>query len=448
MRIQETFSEDGYSFLFPEHGIQIVFERLNEDKRDGLQGEFFVEEAGPLNVFSYGRVSFMSSVSRNNMVKALIEASDGIEFPWKHMVDAACIATIKQWRSGTGIVNVREIDKTTNDQWILKPFLEDKAATVLFADGGTGKSFFALGMALTICTGTPIVGFPPAQTGGVLYLDYEANDPTFASRAEAICTGVGINLPGNLHYKLMKSSLKEAAPSLRMFIATHDIVAVIVDSMGMAKAGEIEGNEASKSTFEASRLLGTAVLFIDHIAKTAQGDARFKPFGGSYTHNLARMTWQMTKVEGEEDDKLIALLDNRKSNNGKLFARLCYEVQMDTDQQETLQAVKFYKHDPLTLDAVFTRLTTRDQILACMAKFRRMVTAQDIKDEMDGHGVTVGIDEIKTKLKKLTADKRVVRQASWKHDGTDGEPHWGLRAKREDIAPPPPPVLVDGDDDW
>jgi hypothetical protein len=90
---------------------------------------------------------------------------------------------------------------------------------------------------------------------------------------------------------------------------------VIVDSLGAAKAGEPEGAESSIALFTAARSFGVPWIGIDHISKATSNptSGKGRPYGSTYTHNLARLTWSLEQAEEQEADGFAVVLTNHKT---------------------------------------------------------------------------------------------------------------------------------------
>ena len=75
--------------------------------------------------------------------------------------------------------------------------------------------------------------------------------------------------------------------------------------------------------FNALRALGGASLSIAHISKMGANQDQ-KPFGSTFWHNLARLTWFAKATQLPEG--ISVALYNRKNNLGKLIAPLAIDL--------------------------------------------------------------------------------------------------------------------------
>jgi hypothetical protein len=138
----------------------------------------------------------------------------------------------------------------------------------------------------------------------------------------------------------MSASLAEAAESIRRDISELGIGFVVVDSLGAARAGEPESAEVTIKMFNAARSLGVPWLGIDHVTKSG-GKGSTRPFGSTYTHNLARLTWSAEKAQQEGQKSLVIQLTNQKRKNGRLLGRVGCRIDFEIGAGERLSAVTF-----------------------------------------------------------------------------------------------------------
>ena len=236
------------------------------------------------------------------------------------------------------------MDTTQRSRWVLHPYLEAAGPTTIYADGGQGKSFFALALAMTIASSEPICAHGVGDPLPVLYGDWETDQFPHAERFQALCVGHKID-PAKvpIFHQRFTASLDDSAPALQGRIEEQGIGAVIIDSLGMARAGEAESSHATIATFRAIRSLGVPVIIIDHVAKShvAEKAATGRdsgPFGSRYTFTQSRNVFSLTSKPSR--DGLLVLATHRKSNFGNLQPPSGYRLrlQMDDDRERLLSA--------------------------------------------------------------------------------------------------------------
>ena len=338
-----SFSDELYRFQWEPENVSMVMERLAEKRNGGIGCELTIETTAPPSpgLLYSGNFNLLT----NNA--ALANKLDRrVDQDWDALLTQAAGIAKTQWREGDPPVDLAHV-APSDSTFLLQPFIVDLAgaASVIFADGGTGKSLFALACALSVATGHAVLGNYPDRTCPVLYLDWEADAATHAERLAALCAGLAdpIERPeGVIHHQQMVASLHEAAPAVRKQVVRLGIGLVIVDSIGMARGGAPESAEDTIRLFTALRSLLVPVLGVDHISKeTARQKGGSKsPIGSVYTANSARNIWGMQKNQEEDAVEMQVALSNYKANNGRRQRPRGYKVEFLEDEYERLVEVR------------------------------------------------------------------------------------------------------------
>lgn len=339
-----TYSADCYRFLWKEDGVDMIVDRLSEE-RDGLKCELTVSTSrAPLaGLLREGRFNLSSATTRSQWEKALADRFP--DFDWYAALEQVCALTRRRWRDGEPVIDLATVELSAELPYLIHPYMVDGGVTVFFADGGSGKSLFVLALAVSIGTGVEVLpGIMPTRHGPVLYLDWEWDESSHAERLAAICAGVGIEVPKEtIFYRHEQASVIESAATIRRRVGELGAVAVMVDSLGMARGGEPESADLTIRTFAAMRSFGVPVGAVDHIAKHATD--RTQSFGSVYTKNAARMMWRMDAVKEEGHSQISIGLANTKANRKTQRPR-GYQVDMEIDDDERLSTVTFTAVDP------------------------------------------------------------------------------------------------------
>lgn len=361
-----TYMLDFYRFAW-EDGVQIDVNRL-EDGRDGLRCELAVSSSlGPLRE---GRFNLSAVNSRGQWINALEKRQPN--FDWFAKFETVCHHSIRRWREGDPPTDLRTVDLTQRQRWLYKPFIEYAGPTIFFADGGTGKSMFALAIAVSISTGRALLGGSVEPLGEgeemrpVLYCDYEADDFTHAARLQAICCAAEpaiYPMPPVFHQR-MTASLTEMAPTIRRRVGEHGAAFVVVDSIGPARGGSMgDGSSETIRMFTAGRTFGVPWAGIDHISKSKESD-KGKPFGSVYTHDMARLTWALDR--DPTGDGLVIALTNHKANNGNRAPRRAYRVEIVNDDEDIPITIIYEGVDIRDVPAFTGKLSQKDQLISAL----------------------------------------------------------------------------------
>lgn len=399
MKPDTTYLQDVYRFNWPRHGVEIKLERFVEDRRGGLTAEAEIRTSQPPNpgLLTRTRLNLVSSKARKDLSKVLGERLEGLD--WYGLLEQTCFLAMDRYRDGEPVIDLAVVPPRTGSRFLLEPFIEIGNPTVIFAEGGTGKSTFALALALSVVTGEAILGYALAsETGPCLYLDWESDEFTHAARWRALCAGYGIEPVPSLHYRRQTASLVESAAPIRKGIASIGAKLVIVDSLGMARGAEPESADVTIRLFAAIRSFGVSVLCIDHVAKSKEN--RDDPFGSIYTTNAARCLWKMEKSQDEGAGDFVVALKHRKQNNGILHPRQGYRIAWHNDDAGRPEKATIHPTDLLKVTKFRTQAPQHIQMRGILDANRRPMTVAEIQDALTADGIELSTAHIRAVLAK------------------------------------------------
>ncbi len=400
-----TFRSDSHRYLYKEEQVELVLDRFVEDAKEGLFCEITVSTglAPKAGLLHHGRLNLSATRSKDMLAKALQRRTvpgflDNVDFA--AVLEQVTYRSLARWRDGEPAVDLWDVDTSQRARWLLEPYLEDSGVTVIFGTGGSTKSIFATGVAVSLITGRPLVGKQVRGTvDSVLYADWEADKETHATRLRAIATGYGLDELRGIIYRRQVASLAEAAPTLRRDIAVHHVGMVIVDSSGAARGGDPSSAESTIKMFNALRSFDVPVLLIDHIAKNATD--KTTPFGSVYTVNLARSIWRIDRVQEEASPVVDIALTHLKVNNGPLMPRQAYQVAFDVDDDDLLRLVTWQPSDPRSVQEFLESMSVRDRISAVLQQGRSTMTVEEIHSEVTTETHKVSAATVRTVLNRF-----------------------------------------------
>jgi hypothetical protein len=219
--------------------------------------------------------------------------------------------------TGLGIaLPIWEMKEPEPRVWLVEDFIPDRWPTLLYGDGGAGKTTLATHLALHIAVGRDWFGRRVSQTN-VLIVDAELDEIEAARRVWPLARGMSLDAPpqGVYYWRLPKAlSDEDVLDHLFGLITRNKIGFVIVDSLTIAThaSDQNTSNDLLKLVFGLQKW-GVPFQFIDHHAKTQVGGDpdSTSPYGSVYKRNAVRaMTYMQTGVKGS------ARLHCRKSNFG------------------------------------------------------------------------------------------------------------------------------------
>ncbi|HEV8536019.1 MAG TPA: AAA family ATPase [Candidatus Limnocylindria bacterium] len=379
-------------------GIKAELERFSEH-RDELTAELTVYSTRPprAGLLHSARFNLMSSQARSTLAKALASRDDDLD--WYDLIESMCFVVRERYRNGEPSIDMRDYTPTGRPRWLIEPFLEHGGPTVFFGDGDSGKTMMAIAIAVTCATGIPVFGQLQGEPGPVLYVDYETDEETFYERLTAICAGAGVRERPPIYYRRQGSSLRDAAPSIRREIDERRIRAVTIDALGQACGDDPQAPDVVLGLFNVIRSFRVPTLGVDHVAKNASDQG--KAFGSVYKHNGPRVTWLVEKAQEEGASSFVVALVNKKRNNGIKRPRLGYRIECESQDDESLVAVRFRGAD-LAVDFP-EKASLPQRILAELGHATAALQPAELVERLGARP-----DQIRARLRDLRRDERVV----------------------------------------
>lgn len=166
-------------------------------------------------------------------------------------------------------------------QWVVKGVLPKAAIGLIYGASGSGKTFIALDMALSIARGLDWRGLR-TKKGGVAYVVAEGATG-FQSRLQAYCQSNGL-APGDLPIHLMDdapnlSSAKAMAPVCAELLKCGPLSVIFMDTYARV-LGDGDENSAKDTAmavancYHLHRQTGAIVVLVHHTGKDASSGAR------------------------------------------------------------------------------------------------------------------------------------------------------------------------------
>lgn len=302
----------GYYAAIPGAGIALRLDNIHESRGE-VSGTLTVERTGYTEPLLGGvRFNIVAHGTRSSIAKLLSNRSNGVS--WDGIVESFAAHCDALHRQGEPFEEVGSLPDTAKPTFLFRPFVLEDDVTMVYADGGVGKTTLSLAIAASVISGTTVIrGLPPNVTGNVMWLDWETNRRATDSHLKAICTGAEIPTV-SLIYRRCTRPLHEMVESVAEKRDEAGVVLTIVDSVGQAMGGGKEGaavEDTANRLFAALAQIGGTALVIDHVAKV-NPDRR--PYGSQYKWNNCRAAWYMRNRGGQDTDTHV-ILSNEKHNN-------------------------------------------------------------------------------------------------------------------------------------
>ena len=417
---------DCYAFRWQDESVDIELDGVHEARGGELRAVMSVTSTrfGPKGLLHEGDFNMNGPRARADVVRLLATRVGFDDVDWYGVLELVCHLAREHWREGDPLVRLGDHVPEHGDKWLLEPWVEWGGPTVVFAMGGTGKSLFGLAIAVTIATGQDIGIGLPTKYGRVAYLDWETEIDTHHERLNALCAAADICPKDvDIYYRRQSASLASAATHLRRLLVKENIHYVIVDSLGMARGGEPESADTTIKLFQAARSLEVPWTGIDHVTKNG-GEGQKTPFGSIYTHNSARRTWGVEKVEEPGMNAISLLFKNHKANNGRELPPRAYQLEIRSEDDrmswaqyrrtEVMQTPGFESAGPLNL-----------RIADVLKHSSVALSPEQIAERLDGANVA----SVRTVLNRFDATFQFVRS---ERNGRSETRFWGLKSDREE----------------
>jgi hypothetical protein len=196
---------------------------------------------------------------------------------------------------------------------------------VAFGAGGVAKSFAMLAAGVAIASASGVdrwLGLRVLEHGYVLYLDFELDVDEQHRRVRDLCAGMGVPIPRKLAYLSgVGVSPKVAFAKARAFVESHEAKAVIIDSMGLAMAGDMErGKDVlafHSRLVNPLRRAGATPFIVDHEGKLQAGERRKdkSPIGSAYKAWAARNVLQFLLEEYDKENSSLDIRVRQQKTN-------------------------------------------------------------------------------------------------------------------------------------
>ncbi len=303
-----AIGEDRYRMTAPGIGVTFEIDRLRREHHE-LVGELCVRLPGARTFngnLSIADLNLSSARARSDRAKFLAARASVREIDWTGLLEEFAQRVLAADRAGQPAVDLRELPRPSRDDDVFTfggLSIPRQHPSILFGDGGTGKSYIALYVAGCI-----------AEAGGsVALFDWELSGEDHRERLELLFPD---RMPRILYARCERPLVYEA-DRLRRIVRENGVQYAVYDSVAFASDGPPEAAEVAGRYFRAVRQIGCGSLHVAHVSKAEGADQ--KPFGSTFWHNGARCTWFAQLAESSTGtDSLTVGLFNRKSNLGRL----------------------------------------------------------------------------------------------------------------------------------
>lgn len=423
MSIRWRREGEGFWGDYPEHRVGFAVTHLR-DRSDGLQAEIAIhrleEDLEPDGYLAAPTlVNLLGPQTVTTLARRLQPRFP--DLPWETLLETVIARTINHYRVGEPLVDLADVELASpHREYRMTKLLPKDEISMIYADGGEGKSLSAVLLAFALRTGATLPG-GVAGVGDVPevgYFDWEASGGEVRRRLDSLRQGSGLPIVvRGIHYTRCYRPLVEEAAHLQQETARKGLGLVIIDSVGYAAHGDIMQPAVATEMGRALQRFNTTVLILHHMSKEAakQERGRVDPFGTIYWRNTVRNAWEL-RANHTPDGLLQLALLHRKDNNGKLQGPIGWSLDWDEDRNRTTISGWSVGDDETMSGRVGVRYSLR-------LALRRLGTAT-AKGLAEETGVTVD-----TVRRTLRAVNWFVQVTPGRRGRGESEGVWGLRGE-------------------
>ena len=372
------------------------------DNRNGLDCRILFR-THTTAIYGPVRLNLLSSSSRESLIRQLKTRNK--EVNWSMALDQITnLVSTSLDDAGSGI-DMRYYKPSGEKQgWAIRPFVQEKSASLVFGTGGEGKSTLVIAMLLSKASGRAFLPnmIDPGPPAGVLFCDWEDNEENFWITCNALLAGMNMTFDDLLMpvvYRHFAGSLGDYTDTISDEIARHRIEVLAIDSLVASSGSEHSPNdaEAARVWHQVVSSFGIASIGITHIAKnSANKDGT--PFGSVFYFNLARSIHQVSREVESEHSSVLAVA-HRKGNNTGIMKTMGLRADFESDEFDRATKITYSEADLNTTEVLATKLSVTDRVLYTIKDIA--MEPKEIAEELDIPSNTVRQALLRAKERKL-----------------------------------------------
>ena len=371
------------------------------DNRNGLDCRILFR-THTTAIYGPVRLNLLSSSSRESLIRQLKTRNK--EVNWSMALDQITnLVSTSLDDAGSGI-DMRYYKPSGEKQgWAIRPFVQDKSASLVFGTGGEGKSTLVVAMLLSKASGRAFIpGIDPGAPSSVMFCDWEDNEENFWITCNALLAGMSMTFDDLLMpvvYRHFAGSLGDYTDVISDEIARHRIEVLAIDSLVASSGSEHSPNdaEAARVWHQVVSSFGIASIGITHIAKNSTNKDG-TPFGSAFFYNLSRAVFQVSR-ENESEHSSVLAVAHRKGNNTGIMKTMGLRADFESDEFDRATKITYSEADLNTTEVLATKLSVTDRVLYTIKDIA--MEPKDIAEELDIPSNTVRQALLRAKERKL-----------------------------------------------
>ena len=359
--------------------------------------------------------NLLASTLKTTFRKHMEERTEiyGVEFYWGNILQSCADGIIRAYREGEPAFTVGKLTNFVPRDYAVKPFLFRGVPNLIWAQGGSGKSWFGLLFCVLIDKGLEAHGIK-AKQGKALYLDWEEEPDLFVQRVKALHKGLGINSDeeSGIVYKKMSGSLAANIENIAKIVQRDEISFLVVDSVNASLSGSMNDDETIREYFNSLNGLAITTLSIDHANKAGETTGKWQLGGSASKKQRARQVFELRRRREPGVNSLDIVWYHEKGNDSRLgnpkawkisFHNTDYYNQQDDENQTLLDMVTFESIDIGDPDNPnFQSLSTQEMVYQLVFK----------KGSMSSEAIAVEIGTIKDETFDVSFIQKIAKDSS------------------------------------
>lgn len=365
-----------YRLEWPDQQVVIELDRIVEHG-DEIKAQLTVlsnVNSHPMIILQAG-YNMTSLLARERTIKSLKTKWD---VDWDSILEQATYDILTAIREGEPSIDLSLDCEPKPLEWLLEPLIPQGLPTMIFADGGTGKSYISLIIGMIVgfpWKNNPLGLRPPVKSIRTLLLDWETSKDTVANRIVRLCRGMNEPLPP-ITYRRCTRPLPMDMSAIQKHLLESQAELIVIDSLGLACGGDLKEQSQATAFFSCLRDLKVTALLLTHVAKDELRQ-RKTAFGSIYFQNCSRSVWELAKTQETDANTINIALFHRKQNETALLSPIGMQLSFDNLENSTSFARINVRDDP----ALRKNLKIKDQIAGVLAKGKMSI--KEICEELD-----------------------------------------------------------------
>ena len=253
----------------------------------GIGAEVAVLVDGGVGKGHYQRthLNLLADRSVASFAKSLSERLPELKVPCAQYLNDAAQWVIAEYRTGEPAILLRDAPAPASGSApLVPPILAADGSTILFGDGGSAKSYLALGLAASLHSGRELIeGMAPSSPRRVGFLDWEWSGHVHRRRLERL--GPTRSCPNWCMCRVAFRSARNATGSAASSATTTSSTSSSIRSAWPPGVSPSPA-EVAVQFFAVLRELGLDALLVAHVTKQDARGTADRPFGSAYWHEL------------------------------------------------------------------------------------------------------------------------------------------------------------------